>query len=105
MTPSLAHREGAVSIGSGQVLGHLRIHSQILNREHSVQNPSLAHREGAVSIGSGQVLGHLRIHAQILNQGKQCTVSSVADPDPGSGVLTPWIRDPIAGMEKNPDLG
>jgi hypothetical protein len=39
-------------------------------------------------------------------QGKQCFVSSVADPDPGSGAfLTPWIRDPIAGMEKNPDLG
>jgi hypothetical protein len=36
VTPSLAHREGAVSVGGGQVLGHLRIYSQILNRENSV---------------------------------------------------------------------
>jgi hypothetical protein len=44
-TPSLAHREGSVPVGGGQVLGHLRIHSQILNRENSVLYPVLRIRD------------------------------------------------------------
>ncbi len=45
MTPSLAHGEGAVPVGGSQVLGHLRIHSQILNRENSVLYPVLRIRD------------------------------------------------------------
>ena len=31
--PSLADREGPVPVGGGQVLGHLRVHSQVLHTQ------------------------------------------------------------------------